>query len=203
MERDVREAGATSGEPTWSPADHPEQILGVRSEQRMVLPKGPRLPAGKQNGRRGDTADLRTLVSASVQWPHIKVTALTQHQANPSLLPSPASSQRVPLASYNSLSCLSFPLCKMGLCVLCLVAQSCPPLCDPMDYRSPPGTSVHGDSPARILERLAMPSSRGSSQPRSSALQVYSLPAELPVKPKMGLNLTSSMRRLALSQVSF
>ena len=30
--------------------------------------------------------------------------------------------------------------------VLCLVTQSHPTLCDPMDY-SPPGSSVHGDSP--------------------------------------------------------
>ena len=30
--------------------------------------------------------------------------------------------------------------------VLCLVTQSCPTLCDPMDF-SPPGSSVHGDSP--------------------------------------------------------
>ena len=30
-------------------------------------------------------------------------------------------------------------------CVLCLVAQSCPTLCNPMDC-SPPGSSVHGDS---------------------------------------------------------
>ena len=30
--------------------------------------------------------------------------------------------------------------------VLCLVAQLCPTLCDPMDY-SLPGSSVHGDSP--------------------------------------------------------
>ena len=29
-----------------------------------------------------------------------------------------------------------------------LVAQLCPTLCDPMDY-SPPGSSVHGDSPGR------------------------------------------------------
>ena len=29
---------------------------------------------------------------------------------------------------------------------VCLVAQSCPTLCDPMDY-SPPGSSIHGDSP--------------------------------------------------------
>ena len=32
--------------------------------------------------------------------------------------------------------------------VLCLVAQSCPTLCDPMDC-SPPGFSVHGDSPGK------------------------------------------------------
>ena len=29
--------------------------------------------------------------------------------------------------------------------MLCIVAQSCPTCCNPMDY-SPPGTSVHGDS---------------------------------------------------------
>ena len=46
----------------------------------------------------------------------------------------------------------------------CLVAKSCPTLCDPMD-RSPPGSSVHGISQARILYWVAMPSSRGSSQP--------------------------------------
>ena len=38
-------------------------------------------------------------------------------------------------------------------------------LCDPMD-RSPPGCSVHGILQARIAERVAMPSSRGSSPPR-------------------------------------
>ena len=45
--------------------------------------------------------------------------------------------------------------------VLCLVAQSCPTLCDPMDGNLP-GSSVHGILPARILEWVAMPSSRGS-----------------------------------------
>ena len=29
--------------------------------------------------------------------------------------------------------------------LLCLVAQSCPTPCDPLDY-SPPGSSLHGDS---------------------------------------------------------
>ena len=40
--------------------------------------------------------------------------------------------------------------------------QLCPTLCSPMD-RSPPGSSVHGILQARILERAAVASSRGSS----------------------------------------
>ena len=52
--------------------------------------------------------------------------------------------------------------------VLCLVTQSCLTLCNPMDY-SPPGSSVHGILQARILESVAMSSSRGSSQPRDQS----------------------------------
>ena len=48
---------------------------------------------------------------------------------------------------------------------MCLLTQSYPTLCNPMDC-SPPGSSVHGILQARILEWVAMPSSRGSSQPR-------------------------------------
>ena len=51
------------------------------------------------------------------------------------------------------------------LCCVCLVPQPCLTLCDPMDC-SPPGSSVNGILQARILESVAMPSSRGSSQPR-------------------------------------
>ena len=46
--------------------------------------------------------------------------------------------------------------------VLAHSIQSRLTLCDPMD-RSPPGFSVHGILQARILEWVAMPSSRGSS----------------------------------------
>ena len=53
----------------------------------------------------------------------------------------------------------------LGLAVLCLVAQSCPILCDPMDH-SLPGSSVRGDSPGKNIGGVAMPSCRGSSQPR-------------------------------------
>ena len=49
--------------------------------------------------------------------------------------------------------------------LLVLVAQSCPVLCDPMDY-SPPGSSFHGILQARILEWLAILFSRASSWSR-------------------------------------
>ena len=54
------------------------------------------------------------------------------------------------------------------LSVVCLCAkllQSCPTLYDPVDC-SPPGSSALGILQARLLEWVAMPSSRGSSQPR-------------------------------------
>ena len=41
------------------------------------------------------------------------------------------------------------------------------------------GSSVHGILQARILEWVAVPYYRGSSQPRSPALQADSLPTEL------------------------
>ena len=47
-----------------------------------------------------------------------------------------------------------------------LVAQLCPTLCHPQGDCSPLGSSVHVILQARILEWVAMPSSRGSSQPR-------------------------------------
>ena len=53
---------------------------------------------------------------------------------------------------------MCLPVCVKSL-PLCLT------LCDLMDC-SPPGSSVHGIIQARIPEWVAMPSSRGSSQPR-------------------------------------
>ena len=61
------------------------------------------------------------------------------------------------------------------------VAQLCLTLCDPMDY------TVLGILQARILEWVAFPFSRGSSnpgnEPRSPALRVDSLSAEPWGKP--------------------
>ena len=48
------------------------------------------------------------------------------------------------------------------------IAQSCLTLCDPMDY------TIHGILQARILELVALPFSRGSSQTRDQP-QVFSI----------------------------
>ena len=70
--------------------------------------------------------------------------------------------------SFQILSIVDY--CKMLNTVpcLCMHAQSslsCPALCNPVN-RSLPGSSVHQIFLARILEWVAMPASRGSSQPR-------------------------------------
>ena len=51
------------------------------------------------------------------------------------------------------------------ICVHAKSFQSCLTLCDCMGC-SPPGSSAHGVLQARILEWVAVPFSRGSSQPR-------------------------------------
>ena len=50
-------------------------------------------------------------------------------------------------------------------CCYCLVSKLCPSLCDPKDC-SLPGSSIHGISQARILERLAISFSREPPHPR-------------------------------------
>ena len=60
-------------------------------------------------------------------------------------------------------------------CNLCMRAKSlqlCPTLCDPVDC-SLPGPSVRGILQARIPDWVAMPSSRGSSQPRDGTPVSY------------------------------
>ena len=61
--------------------------------------------------------------------------------------------------------CWFLPYSKVNLPRV-LVAQLCLTLCDPM-HCSPPGSSVHGILQTRMLEWVAIPSSRGSSQPRN------------------------------------
>ena len=56
--------------------------------------------------------------------------------------------------------------------MLAKLLQSCPILCDTMDC-SLPGSSVHGILQVRILEWVAMPFSRESSQPRDQPSVFY------------------------------
>ena len=78
--------------------------------------------------------------------------------------------------------------------------------CSPMDC-SLPGSSVYGILWARILERVAIPISRGSSQPRDrtqvSTLQADSFPSEPPGKPmNAGVGSLSLLQGIFLTQKS-
>ena len=65
------------------------------------------------------------------------------------------------------------------------VAQSCPTVCDPMDW-APPGSFVHGFSRQKYWHGLPFPSpgniSNPGIKPRSPALRADSLPVEPPGK---------------------
>ena len=96
------------------------------------------------------------------------------------------------LASYRSTnSHQSHP--RVGVKVKVLVAQLCPTLCNPMDC-SPPGSSIHGILPARILEWVAIPFSRGSFRPgwedsnRKPVVQSSVIPWDNHQDKRMGRN---------------
>ena len=55
----------------------------------------------------------------------------------------------------------------------CSVTKSCPTLCDPIDC-SPPGSSVHEISHARILEWLAISYSGGLPDPGIETMSLAS-----------------------------
>ena len=66
----------------------------------------------------------------------------------------------------DSTMCVCVCVCVCVWCgyCCCLVAQSCPTLCEPLDH-SLPGSSVRVVSHARILEWVAISSSRGLPNP--------------------------------------
>ena len=86
-------------------------------------------------------------------------------------------------ATLFTIPCLLYTLLVWCGCVSHSVV---PDSLRPIDY-SPPGSSVHGILQARILEWVAIPFSRRSSQScyqtGSPALQADSLPSEPPGKP--------------------
>ena len=86
-------------------------------------------------------------------------------------------------------------LLKISLKMKVKVTQSCPALCDPMDY------TVHGILQVRILEWVVFPFS--GIEPRSSALLVDSLSAEVQGKPKnTGIGSLSLLQRIFPTQGS-
>ena len=68
----------------------------------------------------------------------------------------------LPLSCMSSIFILDINLLSDICAVLCLVAPSYATLCDPMDC-SPPGSSLHGDSPGKNTGVGAISFSRGPS----------------------------------------
>ena len=92
----------------------------------------------------------------------------------------------------------------MYVCVLSL--QSCLALHDPIDC-SPPGSSVHGILQARVLEWVAMPTSRVSSQPKDLLSLLHQQEGSLPLAPpgkskgmSIGLHFCGKRKRDFLTQ---
>ena len=76
-------------------------------------------------------------------------------------------------SSFSSRFCWS--LVHLTRSELCLVAQLCPTLCDPMDARL-----LHGILQARILEWVAVPSSRDRTQVSLIASEFFTEPPRKP-----------------------
>ena len=90
----------------------------------------------------------------------------------------------------------------------CLVTQSCPTLCNPMDC-SPPGSSVHGIFKARILEWVAISYSRGVFLTQGSNLSLASptsagkfFTTVLPGKPQCSINILSNEEKIIKLQAT-
>ena len=67
---------------------------------------------------------------------------------------------------------------------------------------SPPGSSAHGIFQARILKWVAIPFSRGSSQPRSPTQQADSLPSELPGKPSRAIEVIINLFKQHINKMT-
>ena len=112
----------------------------------------------------GKKYQLPQLLKLSMKWQGdfslLTPSSPLMNYASPSFtIASPSSSSHAHLI----LVALSSVLPRM--CIHARLLQSCLTLCDPMDSNLP-GSSVHGIFQSRILGWVAMPSSRGSSQPR-------------------------------------
>ena len=87
---------------------------------------------------------------------------------------------------------------------MCLLAQQCPTLCDPVD-NSPSGSSVYGDSPGNTRVGCRPPGDLPNPgiKRRSPTMQVDSLLPEPPGKPKnTGVGSLSFLQGIFLTQKS-
>ena len=143
------------------------------AEDTGLIPGSERSP-GKENGNsfqysclenpmeRGTwRVTIHRVAKSQTQWSN-----RAQQTHSIYVLPGTIATSFIYIVSFNpqgNLFSLLSSLCAMHVQSL----QSCPTLCDPMDCMDPPGSSVHGVLQARILEWVAMPSSRGPSGPRN------------------------------------
>ena len=85
-------------------------------------------------------------------------------------------SLHISLCLLPSHSTFIIPLFSLFISVhACAKSLQSSPTLQPHGLRSPPGSSVRGISQARILERIAIPFCRGSSQPRDQTLYLLFL----------------------------
>ena len=98
-------------------------------------------------------------------------------------------STRAKIGLFHTVTCLLNIYFRPGF-VACSVTHSCLTLCEPIDY-SPPGSSVHEIFQSRILEWVAISSSRGSSRsgvepasPAPPSLAGRSFTSDPPGKPR-------------------
>ena len=96
---------------------------------------------------------------------------------------------------YSSFPTVSTALSSVSVSPLWSETQSCPTLCDPVDY-SLPGSSVYEILQVRILEWVTVSFSRRSSQSRDrtqvSTSHADSLPSQPPASPLLPCKLTTS-----------
>ena len=155
-----------------SPLDSPSHLLSILT------------PLGYYRGLLTQTQSphLSSLShTANSQWLAVYICLCICIHAALRVLPDPAKSSSIsqerrpalgktPRPSYylgaQARQRAAWPQC-MYVCVSVRVsgAQSCPTLCNSMEW-SPPGSSVQEILQARILERPAIPFSRGSSWPK-------------------------------------
>ena len=127
-------------------------------------------------------AKIRTIIKTCTclkVW--LDLSSKARHQGSQQLLSPGSTMVIVPFHVTTPEFVVSFSACSstitLGFAVVQLLSHVW--LCDPM-YYSPPGSSLHEISWARIMERVAISSSGGSShpgiKPTSPAWQVDSLP---------------------------